>query len=304
MRKSFTQPDQWVWGSFRNADGATIRTGHLATHAAPLGNIVLLTGLSEFSEKYFETARALSGMGYNVYTMDWRGQGGSERYLSDKFKRHSAGFDHDARDLTQFVRTCVPETAPRAVMCHSKGVLPVMLSIRDDPGLFKAAILCSPFLGFENPIAKGIGERILATRPFKESWMKNYIPGGGPWRPRSEPEKYSSDPVRMHLHDVWMKASPALQIGDITMEFVVRAAQAMMALRRKGTLESIKIPVLVFTAEHETIVNNAATFKAISRLPQAEHHHVTDGRHELLMERAGIRGPVLKKTSLFLKNHL
>ena len=105
MQKRFTQPEEWVSGEFANADGANLRFGILARHQHPVANIVIVNGLSEFAKKYFETVRNLDDLGYNVYCMDWRGQGASDRYLSDYFRRHSLGFDRDERDLLQFIET-------------------------------------------------------------------------------------------------------------------------------------------------------------------------------------------------------
>ena len=43
------------------------------------GTIVLLTGRSDYMERYFETMRDLVARGFCVASFDWRGQGGSDR---------------------------------------------------------------------------------------------------------------------------------------------------------------------------------------------------------------------------------
>lgn len=309
MNKRFTQPDRWVWGDMTNADGARLRYGTLERHAAPAANLVIAAGLSEFAEKYFETARIFSRMGYNVYTMDWRGQGGSERYLRDRFKRHSLGFDRDSRDLTQFVTTIVPGNAPKVLLSHSMGALPALLALRDHPKLFRAAAMAAPLLGFERRPAKGL-EPLLAMLPLKSRWAERYIPNGGPWQPRRAPGKinppqdFSSDPVRMHLHDEWMAGNPALQVGDPTYGWVLHAARAMMALRRRGALEAIKTPILIFTAGQEKIISNKAVFEAAARLPAACRRHIPAAGHEIWMERADLRRPALRESLNFFRANL
>lgn len=307
MQKRFTQPDRWKWGSFTNKDGASLRTGTLAVHAKPRANIILLTGLSEFSEKYFEFSRMLSKLGYNIYTMDWRGQGGSDRYLQDKFKRHSLGFEYDERDLVQFTKECVPDNAPKAVISHSMGALPSMMALINQPGIFKAMVPLSPFYGFQHPLVRG-KELLFSMIPFKKAWRADYIPGGGPWLPRTQkeegnrPEDFSSDPVKMQLHDQWMTAEPRLRIGDVTINFVQQAAKALVELRKPGMAESLTgTPFLVITAGRDGVVNNKATFNMVSRLPLAEHLHLDDAKHEILMEDSEILRPVVRRIHNFLK---
>lgn len=292
-----------------NADGAKLRYGALERHAAPAANLVIAAGLSEFAEKYFETARIFTRMGCNVYTMDWRGQGGSERYLRDRFKRHSLGFDRDSRDLTQFVTTIVPGNAPKILLSHSMGALPALLALRERPSLFRAAAMIAPLLGFERPPAKGL-EPLLAMLPLRPLWAERYIPNGGPWQPRCAPGKinppqdFSSDPVRMRLHDAWMTANPGLQVGDPTLGWVIHAARAMMALRRPGILENIRTPILIFTAGQEKIISNKAVFEASARLPAAQSRHIPAAEHEIWMERADLRRPALRESLNFFRANL
>ena len=63
-------------------DGITLRTARwpsLSPH--PKGTVCLFQGRSEFIEKYFELIRELRARGFAVATLDWRGQGGSDRLL-------------------------------------------------------------------------------------------------------------------------------------------------------------------------------------------------------------------------------
>ena len=211
MQQRFTQPEEWVSGEFTNADGANLHFGSLAVHENPVANIIIPGGLSEFTEKYFETARDLSKSRYNLYCMDWRGQGASERYLSDYFKRHSLGFDRDERDLLQFIDHHVPDNAPRVILAHSMGAVPTLLTIRDKPDKIQAAILTAPLAGFLYPFARGL-ELLLAKVPLDHEalaprtreFMESYIPMGGPAGARNSPNDYSSDKDRMHLHGQWM----------------------------------------------------------------------------------------------------
>ncbi len=51
-----------------------------------LGSIILLSGRTEFMEKYTETIGILNQKGFDVYSFDWRGQGLSTRMLANMHK--------------------------------------------------------------------------------------------------------------------------------------------------------------------------------------------------------------------------
>ena len=56
------------------------------------GTVCLFQGRAEFIEKYFETVRELRARGFAVATIDWRGQGLSDRALRDPRKGHVGDF--------------------------------------------------------------------------------------------------------------------------------------------------------------------------------------------------------------------
>src|SRR5438094_174091 len=75
------------------------------------GNIeracVLLNGQTEFIEKYFEVIDELRARRFHVVTMDWRGQGGSIRALSDPLKVHVSDFSEYDDDLASLLEQVV-----------------------------------------------------------------------------------------------------------------------------------------------------------------------------------------------------
>ncbi len=310
MLKKFTRPDSWQSGTLANPRGEQLRYGFLARHQHPVKNIIIGVGLSEFGQKYFETARFFDRHGYNIYIMDWFGQGGSGRHFPhDPAKRHSLGFTRDMEDLLLFQDKVVPGNAPAVILSHSMGAIPSLLAIYTHPGRFSGITMLAPFLGFAHPLLKG-REPLLARFPVNaqtEKWLEEYIPGGGPWRPRddpakkSPPEHFSSDPVRSRLQDEWMRINPALQIGDVTRRFLRESAVAHMVLRQPGALESMRLPVQVFSASEEKIVSNTAIFNAVARFPDIRHQIIHGASHEILMERDDLRRPVLGKIHNFLK---
>ena len=81
-------PEDVVTGMLKTRDGVGIRYARWRPPPGRKGTVCLFQGRAEFIEKYFETVRELRARGFAVATMDWRGQGGSERALSDPHKGH------------------------------------------------------------------------------------------------------------------------------------------------------------------------------------------------------------------------
>ena len=91
----------------KTRDGVSIRFARWHPPPGRKGTVCLFQGRAEFIEKYFETVRDLRARGFAVATLDWRGQGLSERALSDPFKGHVGDFSEYDTDLEAFMRDVV-----------------------------------------------------------------------------------------------------------------------------------------------------------------------------------------------------
>ena len=60
-----------------------IRTAFWAATEKPKGTVVLMNGRTECIERYQQRAELWLQRGYQVFSFDWRGQGGSTRFLKD-----------------------------------------------------------------------------------------------------------------------------------------------------------------------------------------------------------------------------
>src|ERR1700682_5019862 len=79
-------PEYVVTGTLKTPDGVSLRFARWAPPPGRKGTVCLFQGRAEFIEKYFETVRDLRARGFAVATLDWRGQGLSERALPHPFK--------------------------------------------------------------------------------------------------------------------------------------------------------------------------------------------------------------------------
>ena len=76
----------------RTQDGRRLRAAVFPAPGQARGTVALFQGHNEFIEKYFEVIDELRGRGFAVATMDWRGQGGSDRALRNPTKGHVRRF--------------------------------------------------------------------------------------------------------------------------------------------------------------------------------------------------------------------
>ena len=81
---------------------------------------------------------------------------------------------------------------------------------------------------------------------------------------------------------------------------IVALAAVAFFMFAPGVIERITTPMLVFTAEHERLVDNRLIATLEARMPDARLEHVLGGAHELLRERDHIRGAVLARLDAFL----
>src|SRR5438270_63243 len=105
-------PDGATVGTVKTSDGALLRFARFDPPAGRKGTLVVLQGRAEFIEKYFEVVHDARARGFAVAMLDWRGQGLSERALSNARKGHIYDFAEYDRDLEAFVKEIVLPDCP------------------------------------------------------------------------------------------------------------------------------------------------------------------------------------------------
>src|ERR1700752_2431846 len=110
-------------GMLKTPDGVSLRFARWDPPPGRKGTVCLFPGRTEFIEKYFETVRDLRARGFAVAVLDWRGQGLSERALSDPQKGHVGDFAEYDVDLDTFMKEVgLPDCPPPLfALAHSAG---------------------------------------------------------------------------------------------------------------------------------------------------------------------------------------
>lgn len=312
----FQQPDGWRWHVFTNPAGQKLRFGTVSPKSRiPDAVVVILPGLSEFAEKYFELTHDLLERNLAVWIMDWQGQGLSNRPLSNRQKRHSSGFDNDLSDLHYFLVEYVKHASvhpdvgriPMVMLGHSMGGNLGMRYLIEHPGMFSCAAFSAPMTNIAAIKPLPLSVAVDVTALLNECFNMSYVFGGKDWSPteRDTPAKniFSSDPVRARIHNSWCVKNPDLQVGNVTFGWLHHALRSCAILQHTIKTTPIEIPCLFALAGQDTLVDNAATRRVIQTLPNAKTIELPDSRHEILMERDSIRDVFLNTFATLLSDN-
>ncbi len=306
LEDRFLEPPGWRWHTFSNARGRKMRFGTVAPEShIPDAIIIVLPGLSEFGEKYFELAHDLLDRNLSMWVIDWQGQGKSERHLKNPHKRHSNSFDEDIADLHFFLMEYVKHAAvhpdvgriPLIMLGHSMGANIGLRYLHRHPDMFAAAAFSAPLMGINSLRALPSWLALSISEPLSSFFGHSYVPGGNDWEPRIRPRRakgtLTSDKTRSTIHDAWSTFDPALQVGNVTFGWVHEALVSCARLRKKNVLRDIHTPCLLALAEQDRLVDNARIKKAAKVMPHATLVELPGSYHEILMETDGIRNSFL-----------
>jgi lysophospholipase len=257
-------------------DDITIRAAFVPYQGdKPRGSVILAPGRTEYIEKYAETISDLLARGFNVLTVDHRGQGWSDRLGATAHAGHLDSFakatDHMARAVAAVSDKL---TGKRILLSHSMGGTICLEALLTNaiPNVVGAAF-SAPMWGILGPPGMGLlAKSLVATGKGKDV----------------APSLPTTDPKRFARNNALMLEQPALQIAGPTNGWLDEAMKTMASFT-PARLSQINLPILVVSAEGETIVDNAAHVRICGQVPHGQLRVVAGSKHELLHEVDAIR---------------
>jgi lysophospholipase len=287
-------PEDAVTGMLKTPDGRSLRFARFAPPHGRRGTVCVFQGRTEFIEKYFETVRDLRRRGFAVATLDWRGQGLSDRALSDPHKGHIGDFREFDTDLETFMREVVLPDCPPPLfaLAHSMGGAILIRSATNGHRWFDRMVFSAPMIA---PFAiRFPGPTRFALKLMRWAGMgTTYIPGGDGTVDQTKPflgNPLTADPVRYARNSAVLEAEPALGLGAPTVGWANAAFRAMNAFAEPAYPASIRHPMLIIAAGADTIVSTPATEEFAIRLRTGSHLVLPGAKHEILMEQDRMRG--------------
>lgn len=266
------------------------------------GLALLLSGRTEFLEKCCVPAAELSRRGFAVASLDWRGQGRSQRLVDPPLKGHVGHFTDFHRDLMALVAhpAVAAIDGPRLMLAHSMGGAIGLGAIARGLVAPDGAILSAPMLGFAMPkLMRAVSSATLwiARRIGKlEAWP--------PFGPVDQPYVFGGFEDNVLTRDRavfdWMAAAlrrePALQLASPTLGWMDQSFTEMAWLAKQGPLNC---PGLCLLGSHERVVDPVAARAAANRL-NAELVVIDGAEHEVLIEAEPMRAQAWAAIDRFL----
>lgn len=266
------------------------------------GLVLLLPGRVEFVEKYALPAAELVARGFSVASLDWRGQGLSERLCREPLKGHVADFGDYHRDLAALLAhpLVAAEEGPRVLLAHSMGGTIALGALLRERLSVQVAIVSAPMLG----IVFSPRERLLAR--FLLPLAR--LPGMGclwpPVRGAAEPYAFSGFEGNCLTGDrelfEWgvemLRKDPRLALGLPTMGWLAAARREM-----RWILDHARpvVPGLCLLGSDERVVDAAAVRRGAEGLGFALVT-ISGARHELLFAAPPERREVWNALDRFL----
>lgn len=281
-------PEGAITGTLRTPDGVGLRFARWPAPPGRKGTVCLFQGRAEFIEKYFESVRELRARGFAVATLDWRGQGLSDRALADTRKGHVTDFDEYGTDLATFMREVVLPDCPPPIfaLAHSMGASVVLRSVWQGRRWFDRIVLSTPMIELLGLRASHFAKLTVRALTYAGMGMA-YIPGGDAnvlaLRPFHE-NPLTSDPVRYARVAAMLQAEPALALGSPTVAWAKAAFRVMDEFADPTYAASIRQPLLLVAAGRDEIVSTPAIEEFAVQLRAGAHLIVAGAKHELISE--------------------
>jgi lysophospholipase len=297
-------PEDVVTGTLKTPDGVSLRFARWAPPPGRKGTVCLFPGRAEFIEKYFETVRDLRARGFAVAMLDWRGQGLSERALSDPLRGYVRSFDDYGIDLATFVHDVVLPDCPPPVfaLAHSMGASILLRAAYQGHRWFDRMVLLAPMIALPG-VRRALPTRLTVKTMHLLGFGGVYVPGGDTTVMMQRPfigNLLTSDPVRYARNVSILEAEPRLAIGWPTMGWADSAFKVMGELSEPSYPAQIRQPILIIAAGQDAIVSTPAIDSFAMRLRAGSRLIVTGARHELLMEQDRFRMQVLAAFDAFV----
>lgn len=286
------------------ADGVRLRCVAWAAPGA-WGTVLLFPGRSEYAEKFAPLATDLAARGLSTLTLDWRGQGLSDRLLADPMLGHVGRFAHYQSDVSALVGFGRYLGLPRPwfVLAHSMGGAIALRSLLEgldvravafsapmwslplglrDRLVAWAVTTVAPLLGLTGRLVPG---QVRATYVLRCTFDENTL--------TSDRETFDSLHAQALSH-------PTLTIGGPTLGWLRGALRETQRLMRGPAPD---MPALTILGTEEAVVDVPSVHRRMGTWPGGRVLILDGARHEVLMEAPALRRQALDAIAAHFATH-
>lgn len=295
------------YGFFTSYDHQLIRIAKIPSkQETSKGTIVLLQGMGGFIEYYLDIMNSMSNKGFDVLTMDWRGQGDSGRFTEHPTLLYVDNFDSYVKDLHVFLSNNKQLKRPIIFLASSMGGNIAIHYVQKHPKKVDAVIALAPMIKINThpypyPLAQGLvnllvsmgmgKEFVFGYEPFSyDHCVQNY-----------NPLKNGDKTIYLRDCDI-LKKQPRLAIGGPSFQWLKAAFKASQDLENEKYLKEIKTPFLIVASEQDYLVNTEAQINLCQRLPNCQLQVYQDSHHNILKDANPIVKRLIKDVDVFYVN--
>jgi len=291
--------ENFEFGYFTSPNGYELRYGK-ALIESPKGTIILISGQSEFIESYFELINDFNDRNYDVWIMDWYGQGGSE-HRSLNHTRAENNFLNDQKDLQKFVYEVVINFDQEllSIVAHSMGAHIVLSAIQNGFIELDKVVLSSPMITIRTgAFSHGLSSLVANTASnLGADWW--FAPGNAEWTDKStyraEDNENTSDPIRSFLKQNWRRhAEHTRKSYGVTLGWINNYVQSRDRILGSKNLVNVKTRILMTVPGLDVLVLPEDSLKLCDVIYNCSSIFYAKARHELYLEKDLIRDKWIK----------
>ena len=248
-------------------------------------SIVIVHGLSEFTKKFYEAAVWFLNQGYNVFLYDQRCHGLSFRLTDTVDLIHVDRFNDYVEDLEVFIDNVVipAEDKPLYIYSHSMGGAVTALYLASNGEKIQKAVMSAPLM---EPVVDKVPAwlaRIFMRREIKKNGTKGRFLFSKDFDPQRA-SKYSIEPSKNRFtHNLNMRCEePQYQSTPLTNGWTYNSLLIPFLVINRKVAGGIKTPILLLSAEKDTVVKNRAQIRFAKKCHTCEMVTIKDTDHSML----------------------
>ena len=247
--------------------------------------VVLSHGFTEFHVKFEEMTYYFLNQGFSVAVYDQRGHGYSFAETKKPEVIHVRHFDDYVSDLNTVlaaVKRMLPPDTEYILYGHSMGGAIAARYLEKYPGDFQRCILNAPMLAIRSdPMPPWLSKLAalffmtfgMAQRGF---FVQKPFDADAPFA-----DSYCTSRPRFDFYQAVRAAVPQYQRNLASYRWIWEGLDNTDRFFRKKNLAAIRIPILMFGAELESLVRNDAQEKLAAALPNVTYKVIPGVKHEI-----------------------